>query len=132
MERSVTRQRWERSCRELVRFALLMRRMALDLTLSRRWREDVGALSTSIIITVTIIIYLSQMLFPLSTGYCLSSHDLAQHLHFALSFASINFTTTLQHSSIIVFKSNFSLSLLPSNSNSMLVSRTLCHPFSKT
>ena len=41
MERSATRRRCERDCRELVRFGLLMRRIALDWTLSRRWREDV-------------------------------------------------------------------------------------------
>jgi len=33
----------ERDCRELMRFGLLMRRIALDWTLSRRWREDLGA-----------------------------------------------------------------------------------------
>ena len=43
MERSATRRRWERDCGELVRFGLLMRRIALDWTLSRRWREDLGA-----------------------------------------------------------------------------------------
>ena len=41
-ERSATRRRWERDWRELVRFGLLMRRMDLDWTLSRRWREDLG------------------------------------------------------------------------------------------
>ena len=40
MERSATRRRWERDCRDLVRFGLLMRRIAMDWTLSRRWRED--------------------------------------------------------------------------------------------
>ena len=43
MERSATRRRWERDCRELVRLGLLMRRIALDWTLSRRLREDLGA-----------------------------------------------------------------------------------------
>ena len=43
MERSATRRRWERDCRELVEFGLLMRRIALDWTLSRRLREDLGA-----------------------------------------------------------------------------------------
>ena len=33
-------RRWERYCRELVRFGLLMRRIALHWTLSRRWRAD--------------------------------------------------------------------------------------------
>ena len=32
-----------RDCRDLVRFGLLMRRIALDWSLSRRWREDLGA-----------------------------------------------------------------------------------------
>ena len=36
-------RRWERDWRELVRFGLLMRRIALDWILSRRWREDLGA-----------------------------------------------------------------------------------------
>ena len=43
MEGSATRRRWERDFRELVRFGLLMRRIALDWTLSRRLREDLGA-----------------------------------------------------------------------------------------
>ena len=43
MEISATRRQWERDWRELVRFGLLMRRIAVDWTLSRRWREDVGA-----------------------------------------------------------------------------------------
>ena len=33
----------ERDCRELVGFGLLMRRIALDWTLSRRWRGDLEA-----------------------------------------------------------------------------------------
>ena len=35
----------ERDCREFVRFGLLMRQIVLDWTLSRRWREDLGAQS---------------------------------------------------------------------------------------
>ena len=42
MEGSETTRQWEGDCRELVRFGLLMRRIALDWTLSRRWREDLG------------------------------------------------------------------------------------------
>ena len=43
MERFATRRRWERACSDLVGFGLLMRRIALDWTLSRRWRIDLGA-----------------------------------------------------------------------------------------
>ena len=41
--RSSTKRRWERGWRGLVRLGLLMRRMALDWTLSRRQRVDLGA-----------------------------------------------------------------------------------------
>ena len=43
MERSPTNRRWERGWRDLARLGLLMRRMALDWTLSRRQRVDYGA-----------------------------------------------------------------------------------------
>jgi len=43
MERSATRQRWERGWRELMRLGLLLRWIALEWTLSRRWREELGA-----------------------------------------------------------------------------------------
>ena len=43
MERSPTKRRWERGWNDLVRLGLLMRRMALDWTLSRRQRVDFGA-----------------------------------------------------------------------------------------
>jgi len=43
MERSAARQRWERDCRELLRFGLLMRGIAIEWTQSRRWREDLVA-----------------------------------------------------------------------------------------
>ena len=43
MERSPTKRRWERGWSDLVRLGLLMRRMALDWTLSRRQRVDFGA-----------------------------------------------------------------------------------------
>jgi len=43
MEKLSTRRQWERDCKELVRLGLLMSRVALDWTLSRRWREDLGA-----------------------------------------------------------------------------------------
>ena len=38
-----TNRRWERGWRDVVRLGLLMRRMALDCTLSRRQRVDFGA-----------------------------------------------------------------------------------------
>ena len=44
MERSATRRRWERDCRELLTLGLLMRRIALDWTLSTKSRADLGAL----------------------------------------------------------------------------------------
>jgi len=43
MERSATRQQWERDCGNLLRFRLLMRWFALDWILSRRCGEDLGA-----------------------------------------------------------------------------------------
>ena len=43
MERSPAKRLRERSWRDLVRLGLLMRRMALDWTLSRRQRVDFGA-----------------------------------------------------------------------------------------
>ena len=43
MERSPTNRRWERGWRDLVRLGLLMRRMALDWTLSRKQRVDFRA-----------------------------------------------------------------------------------------
>ena len=43
MKISLTKRRWERGWSDLMRLGLLMRRMALDWTLSRRQRVDFGA-----------------------------------------------------------------------------------------
>ena len=43
MERSPTNGRWERVSRDLVRLGFSIRRIALDLTLSRRQGVDFGA-----------------------------------------------------------------------------------------
>ena len=43
MERSPTKRRWERGWSDLARLGLLMRRMALDWTLSRRQIVNFGA-----------------------------------------------------------------------------------------